>query len=223
MTNLELDEIFKISSKISITEVNKNYIIIDNVYENVDKVVEFVNTLEGSLNGIEKDQIENGYSQERSRCSSIPLNDEYIKLKNYIIEMSKKYFNVSIGVRDNDYIFNTVINKTENKDQKLQHWPHKDKGPITNLIYLDKISDAGTMFYKDPVFTNENRLDLLNILERGNGYYRDVTLLEKLGLAEAKQNRMVILKGDILHGAYYNNHNSYLNEKRITQLIFTTN
>lgn len=219
----ELDDIFKINKDIKVTEVTKDYIIIDNVYADVNKVLGFVKSLNGELNGITKDQELNKYSQTRKRISSLPLNDEYVKLTNFILEQITKHFNVTVKIKDHEYIFNTVINMLENKDQKLQHWPHTDRGPITNLIYLDEIAKAGTKFYKDPDITPENKEAILKTLERGNGYYRDISILEETGYCVPKQNRMVILNGSLLHGAFYEDHNAYLNKERVTQLVFTSN
>lgn len=192
--------LFEINPDYTITEINKDYIIIDNFYKNYDSLSVYVKDLKKD---IRTPNIEN-YKNCRTILKEVP--DSYKMLTNLIEDFSIKYFNRDNKVITNQVTFNSIELYKDYPDN-IQHWPHIDNG-TTGLIYLSE-DESGTVIYKD---TNIK-------FPIGSGYFRDISNLEIDKIIDSKSNRLVILNAVKLHGSYF--YKKILNQERILQIIFT--
>lgn len=90
----------------------------------------------------------------------------------------------------------------------LQHHPHTDFR-YNCLIYVDEVCSGGTALYEKAEVPNSESDNLLY----------DVSGLRHR-VIEAKPNRLVVFNGHQLHGGYIADHNAYLNDWRINQIMF---
>ena len=192
--------LFEINPEYNITEINKDYIIIDNFYKNYEDLSNYAKDLKKD---IRTPNIEN-YKNCRTSLTEIP--DSYKTLIKLIEDYSIKYFNRVNKVITNQVTLNSITLYKDYPDN-IQHWPHIDNG-TTGIIYLSE-EDSGTVIYKD----NDIKFPV------GNGYFRDISNLEIEKIIDAKPNRLVILNAVKIHGSYF--YKKILNKERISQIVFT--
>jgi hypothetical protein len=110
------------------------------------------------------------------------------------------------------YEFNYYKNIKLDVPKNLQHYPHMDYA-INCIIYMDEISSGGTAIYEtDSHIENKEATNLLY----------DISELNKT-VIEAKPNRLVMFKGHKYHGGYIEDHNKYVKDWRINQIMFFEN
>ena len=192
--------LFEINSEYTITEINKDYIIIDNFYKNYDSLSIYVKDLKKDIRTANNEN----YKNCRTVIKEIP--DSYKILTNLIEDYSIKYFNRENKVITNQVTLNSIELYKE-FPENIQHWPHTDIG-TTGLVYLSD-EESGTVIYKDT--------DLK--FPVGGGYFRDISKLEIDKIINSKPNRLVILNAVKLHGSYF--YKKILNQERISQILFT--
>ncbi|MEK9768160.1 MAG: hypothetical protein VW683_04475 [Betaproteobacteria bacterium] len=98
-------------------------------------------------------------------------------------------------------------------DNNIQFAPHKDPYTFASIIYLDKVSSGGTIFY-----TNEDDFDDY-VFEEHIDLLVDVKNCSSR-IVRAKPNRHIIFEGSSLHGGYIEDHQKYINDWRINQVLF---
>ena len=192
--------LFEINSEYTITEINKDYIIIDNFYKNYDSLSIYVKDLKKDIRTANNEN----YKNCRTVIKEIP--DSYKILTNLIEDYSIKYFNRENKVITNQVTLNSIELYKE-FPENIQHWPQTDIG-TTGLVYLSD-EESGTVIYKDT--------DLK--FPVGGGYFRDISKLEIDKIINSKPNRLVILNAVKLHGSYF--YKKILNQERISQILFT--
>jgi len=106
--------------------------------------------------------------------------------------------------------FNYYKNIKNNVSSDLQHHPHTDEITFNVVIYLDKICSGGTAIYDDMINLRNN--EHMNLLY-------DVSGLNKR-LIQAKPNRIAVFNGKLPHGGYIEDHNKYVNDWRVNQVLF---
>lgn len=209
------DELFEINESPLISFDNEYQVIyVDNFFKNYEDItnvlhntsVERWKTAENTRNFIDyydcRMVINNPYPSRD--LINRKINFYYSLISNYLKETNPLEFKQG-------YHFNYFKNKKYNLDSKYQHYPHKDLA--YNIIhYMDSFSNGGTAIYKD--INIENR-------EEYNLFY-DTSNLKIKKIIEAKPNRCVIFKGNVLHGGYINNHNIYCDNWRINLVNFVT-
>lgn len=222
MPNIDLEEVFKINEDYTLVEHTNDYVIIDNIYVNPDKVLEYVETLPKFVNRSINDQEINKYDQYRKYLPTHCLNIEKKKLNAIVVKYAREYFPKNSNIEDEDYVFINFENYLKDRPNNIQCFPHKDKGNITGLIYIDNIEDGGTMLYEKPVITESNKKTIEDIIDKNGSFLRDVTPLILKKKIQHKQNRLIIFKGGYnLHGGWIDDYNKYYNKKRIAQVMFT--
>lgn len=222
LSEYNLEEIFKINEDYTVVETTNDYVILDNIYVNIDKVLNFIEALPEYANRSINDEEENKYRQYRKYLPNSNDLLEKKKLDAIVVKYAREFFPKNSNIEDTDYVFIHFENHMKDRPEHIQCFPHKDKGNVTGLIYIDDIQDGGTMFYKKPEVTEENKLALENIGNKNGSFLRDISPMIKIRKLQHKQNRMVIFKGGYdIHGGWIDNHNAYLNKKRIAQVLFT--
>lgn len=133
--------------------------------------------------------------------------DETLQTIQQIIE---HYFNHQkpITLRTGLLEFNYFKNIKRDVSNNLQFFPHIDQS-YNALVYMDKVCSGGTSLY--PGIENLDNYEHDNLLF-------DVSSLDKK-IIRSKPNRMVIFRGDIYHGGYIENHNEYVDNWRINQVL----
>ncbi len=106
------------------------------------------------------------------------------------------------------YEFNYFRNIKRDVPNTRQHHPHTDFR-YNCLVYVDEICSGGTALYEKAAVPNTEDRDLLY----------DVSGLRKR-IIPAKPNRLVVFNGHQLHGGYIEDHNAYLDDWRINQIMF---
>jgi hypothetical protein len=130
-----------------------------------------------------------------------------------ISNLLKEYFGESSNFKLSNHpaVFNFYKNINKGVSSSLQHHPHVDNG-YNALVYLDKICSGGTALYDISPFKNNEQINLLY----------DITGISK-NIISSKPNRLVIFEGSIMHGGYIQDHNKYVNDWRINQVMFFEN
>jgi hypothetical protein len=149
--------------------------------------------------------------------SNNTLESRFYELYKEIINLCKRFFcdtNEKISFTDKNLSFNFYKNITKNISDKHQLYPHKEDY-INCIFYMDQISSGGTALY--PKIKNDN---FVTYREEEN-LLVDTSKMEKI-LIESKPNRLVLFDGNIYHGGYVKNHDEYLDNWRITQVLFLT-
>jgi hypothetical protein len=203
--------IFEINESCEVVSFEDEVLIVDNWYKNYDKMKNILlNTpvprwkwVEGGRNFLD-------YFDCRL---SLPVHFPTSKTNEYVgkyATLLNKFYKASdITLTSGLYEFNYYKNLKADVSSLMQHSPHVDF-TFNCIIYLDSICSGGTAVYDlEGPFENKEHENLLF----------DVSKLNKK-VIPAKPNRLVIFKGDRYHGGYIQDHNKYLNDWRINQVIF---
>lgn len=105
--------------------------------------------------------------------------------------------------------FNFFKHIKKDVSNNFQHYPHTDTY-FNCLVYMDKVCSGGTAIYKN--FGNQSNDEQINLLFDVSKYEKD--------MIQSKPNRLVIFPGTIPHGGYIEDHNKYVDDWRINQVIF---
>jgi len=127
-------------------------------------------------------------------------------IKSIITEFFGETKELNLKNKSAEYNYFKHINR--DLSNSFQHFPHFDYD-YNVLIYLDKINSGGTALYNMPVITNNESLNL----------FHDISLYPRMVVSSAP-NRMVIFDGRIMHGGYIEDHNKYVDDWRINQVMF---
>lgn len=202
---------FKINPNYKITH-NECAVIIDDWYLNYEDMYQILNNMpvarwkwaEGSRNFID-------YYDCRP-VFPVSITDERLLIQpgiSLIKNIIKEYFNDSIKLKlvTSPAEYNYYKNIKTGVSNSLQHFPHQDYN-YNAIVYLDKVNSGGTAFYNMPFVTNTEHLNLLH----------DVSNYPKM-IIESAPNRLVIFNGNIRHGGYIEDHDRYVNDWRINQVM----
>lgn len=202
---------------------DNNCIVIDNFYENVEELYQWISNRDYPLWKYYPERGETRNSLDYYDCRindkmSHP-NDDWMNDLQRVENLCKKYYRKAgytydIGIEINCFQTINVF------DNKFQHYPHSD-APLENtddfstlnmIVYLDKKEDGGTAVYDGAWITNQESKNLLYPVE-------EKFTLNKV--IEHKFNRCVIFPGNVLHGAYINNYENYCGDDwRFSQIRF---
>lgn len=117
----------------------------------------------------------------------------------------------NLELENNLLEFNFYKNIKKNVSSDLQHFPHVDF-KYNCIVYFDKICSGGTAIYPD--LKNLQNTESYNLLHNISNYKRI--------LIQSKPNRLVIFKGNFYHGGFIQNHNDYVDDWRMNQILFFT-
>lgn len=203
------NNLFKVNREFKIVYRDDRIIIIDDWYERYEEIYQILNYTPVD---VWKWCKETRNLLDYYDCRGIfPSHNKFI-LEDSINTIQKivlDNFNARIVARNKEEVwFNYFKNKVRNLSNNLQHLPHIDFA-YTSLVYMDKICNGGTAFYNIPPPENTEHINLMY----------DISGIEKIFLP-AKPNRMVIFKGDMTHGGYIEDHNLYIDNWRINQVMF---
>jgi hypothetical protein len=129
------------------------------------------------------------------------------------VELAREYYGVkSLRLMNHLYEFNYYKNVRTNVSSDLQHYPHVDH-QINCLVYMDDVCSGGTAVYEtSEAIPNKEEDNLLF----------NISKLNKK-VIQAKPNRMVMFRGTKYHGGYIEDHNKYVKDWRINQIMFFEN
>lgn len=208
------EELFETPRKVDVFSFENDVLIVDNWYKNYEDIKKILTNIpvpkwkcgEGSRNFID-------YLDCRT---VLPVNfpDESTSdnLKIYGDLIRQFYGFPEVYLQNYVYEFNYFKHIKEDVSRDLQHHPHVDY-VINCIVYMDEVSSGGTAVYEtDQAIENNEHINILY----------DVSGLKKT-VIEAKPNRMVMLRGTKYHGGYIEDHNKYINDWRINQVMFFQN
>lgn len=199
------DELFEINEDYVITSYKDNILIIDDFYKNFEDIYEILTNMAVPIYKTSKNSRNfKDYYDCRPIINSLNVATHREEIEQLCIE----FFNVDVKASPY-YEFNFYKNIKSDVDNKLQHFPHVDKA-LSAIIYFDKVSSGGTAFYPN--------MDHISNNEHENLLY-DISHLDKF-VIQAKPNRLVLFKGQIFHGGYIEDHDKYLNDWRINQVVY---
>jgi hypothetical protein len=209
--------------KYKIHSFKDNVLIIDNWYKNYDQIYKIITNMPlprwkwkpGSRNFIDYYDCRPILNIHYMSSADVPEDDWLKVINSYYGEIKSKiaeYYN------DKDVLiehtapleFNFYKNIKKNVSNKFQHYPHCDFA-YNCIVYLDKISSGGTALYKNIKQLPELLASAPDLL--------DVSSYEKI-VIPAKPNRLVIIPDGLFHGGYINNHNDYVDNWRMNQILF---
>ena len=134
-----------------------------------------------------------------------------IKINTVISKLIKDFYQVKekIYLQNSFLEFNVYKNIKKDIPNNLQHHPHIDHC-FNCIVYMDQVSSGGTAIYDTlvPIVNQEN----VNLLY-------DISGLD-FNLIESKPNRLVIFPGWFYHGGYIEDHNMYLDDWRVNNVMF---
>jgi hypothetical protein len=136
------------------------------------------------------DRAFNGVNQILSHIRTFYRDTSPLRLMNHLFE------------------FNYFRNIKRDMPNTLQHHPHTDFR-YNCLVYIDDVCSGGTALYEPATVPNTEEHNLLY----------DVSRIGKRVIA-SKPNRLVVFSGKQLHGGYIEDHNAYLDDWRINQIMF---
>ena len=172
---------------------NYEYVIIDNFYKRPDDINQCLK--QSWIQSWKKN--DNGHN----------FKDYYDCRSFYPIKENKteSFFKTFLNIENQycDVISTNVFSWINPPAQKFQFWPHQDSG-LNIIVYLDKICSGGTALYdKMPVIETSEDIDIRFDIEKAE---------LKVDLIQAVYNRCVVFNGQIPHGGYISNHESYTGE-----------
>ena len=199
--------LFDINPNITIAG-DENVIVIDNWYLNYESLYHILLNMpvprwkweEGSRNFID-------YFDCRPLFSTGNYDDRgTLIIKDVIRHFFNEQNHLELVNKVAEFNFYKNINK--NVSSSLQHHPHIDID-YNVVIYLDKVSSGGTALYELPNIPNNEHKNLLY----------NVDNIDKK-IIKAVPNRLVIFDGSKMHGGYIEDHNKYVDDWRINQIMF---
>jgi hypothetical protein len=207
------EELLEINSNYSVEYFeNAEILIVDNWYKNFDffyKIVSHLPLPRWKWSESGKNFVEYYDCRPTINTNFVDLEktDSFL---DHIKQLIRKNFkdNCELKLVNDILEFNFYKNIRTDVNSNLQHYPHKD-WKYNCIIYFDKISSGGTAIY--PNLTN------LKINESENLLY-DVSNLDK-NIILAKPNRLVVFSGKKFHGGFIANHNDYVKNWRINQVL----
>lgn len=186
-------------------------IVVDDVYKNYEKIHSMLQNMpvaKWKTSSTSKNFIE--YYDCRATLASPFVVKENVAIVKLIKNLIKEYFNQDNTLLENDILdFGFYKNIKKDVPNFLQHFPHKEDS-FNCLVYIDKICSGGTaLFDTDQHIVNQEHVHVLC----------DVSMYP-IDLITARPNRLVIFPGNTYHGAFIENHNLYVDNWRIVQLMF---
>lgn len=206
----DVDYLVEVNEEIEVV-VDDGVIIIDNFYKNFDALYDVCSNMhipswkksENSRNFIDYFDCRPVFQNSNP---GVNFYNKFSMLK----EIIQKVYEIDgeMYLDKPDITFNYYKNIEKNVSNNMQFYPHKDH-TFNCLVYIDHICSGGTALYNmDDIENKEDEYVLY-----------DVSGIEK-HVIEAKQNRMVIFHGDIMHGGYIKDHTKYENDWRINEVSF---
>jgi hypothetical protein len=205
------EDVFEINDACNVVSFEDDVLIVDNWYKNYAEIKHILlNTpvprwkwIEGGRNFV--DYFDCRLSLPVHFCTD--KTDEAMGKYAHLLNMF--YGASDITLTSGYYEFNYYKNLRADVSNSMQHLPHVDV-TFNCLVYLDSVCSGGTAVYDltEPPVNKEQE----NLLFDVSGLTKKVI--------PAKPNRLVIFKGDRYHGGYVEDHNKYLNDWRINQVIF---
>jgi hypothetical protein len=192
---------------------NEKILIVDNWYKNFDLLQEIV--LQLPVTCWKTSQNGKNFVEYYDCKSSIGVHSEVDKkitshYTNTILNLIEQFFKEkNLQIENGLLEFNFFKNIKKNVDSKLQHFPHKDS-KYNCIIYFDNVSSGGTAIYPE-IEKLENK-EHMNIMFDVSEY--------QINLIQSRPNRLVIFEGNKFHGGYIENHNQYVDNWRINQVLF---
>jgi hypothetical protein len=211
------EELFEINEKSKVSSFDNDILIIDDFYTNYDDIIKVLNNIPVPVwKRSDKFPSRNFIDYYDCRPTiNIPFpQTKVFKLLETISNYISFYFkdHRKFKLMSDLFEFNYYKNVKRNVSSNLQHHPHIDYD-YNCIIYLDEVSSGGTAFYDELNDLQNN--ESVNLLH-------DVSLMNKK-IVPSKPNRLVIFSGWRYHGGYIQNHNDYLNDWRINQILFLQN
>lgn len=204
------EDVFEINSSHRVRyDEQLKVVIVDNWYKNLSEIQNVLSNLpavrwkwtENSRNFVD-------YYDCRPIIPFHYETDKAYRTADKVANILFDYFNAfEVELENNLYEFNFYKN-IRTPANNLQANPHTDNS-FNCIIYLDNICSGGTALYDMPPIDNTEDENLLI----------DVSNFPKR-IIEAKPNRLVLFDGRILHGAYIKNHEEYVNDWRMNQIMF---
>lgn len=206
------NDLFKINPNHKITH-NECVVIVDDWYLNYEEMYHVLINMpvarwkwvEGGRNFIDYYDCRPVFPVSASDIRlSIQPGIELIKL------IIKTYFGDSrnLELRGDPAAYNYYKNIKKGVSNSLQHFPHRDSN-YNAIVYLDKVSSGGTAMYNMPSVNNSEHLNILH----------DVSNYPKM-IVNSAPNRLVIFDGSMMHGGYIEDHDLYVDNWRINQVMF---
>lgn len=186
-------------------------VVVDEIYKNYSSIYSMLQNMpvsrwKSSPNS--KNFVD--YFDCRATLASPFTITENLSIIKLIKDLIKKYFNKDSVELENDVLdFGFYKNIKKDIPKALQHFPHKEES-FNCLIYIDQICSGGTALY--------NFAETIINQEHSNLLYNISNL--QVDLIRSKPNRLVIFPGWTYHGAFIENHNAYVDNWRINQLMF---
>ena len=194
-----------------ITAFKNNILVIDNWYKNY---VEIYKMLQNTPVPIWKSNLNGRNFVDYLDCRPI-LNFNFVNVDELMsIDLLRCLIQTHFKIKKNlnlinkEFTFNYFKHINKNVSLNMQLHPHVDDN-FNAIIFLDRVCSGGTAIYDSFYGENNEHINLLV----------DTSKYEKI-LIESKPNRLVLFNGLRPHGGYIADHNKYVDDWRINQVLF---
>lgn len=204
------ETLFEINPDYKVTSFENGVLVVDSWYKNYDAIHNVLQNMPVPI--WKRHEYGRNFVDYYDCRPAIPVNYPTKKLQDILEhypQLISKYFNVPNTEHVNQpFEFNYFKNIKKNVSPSLQHFPHTDFN-FNCIVYLDRIASGGTAIYEIDSIYGAEEFNLMH----------DVSNYPKI-IIEAKPNRLVIFDGNQYHGGYISNHNHYVDNWRINQVLF---
>ena len=204
------EELFETRDNFDIVSFDDGILIIDNWYKNYNGILDILSNTpvpiwkrsSGGRNFIDY------YDCRPSLNVNFPTDKTRKNLQIYY-DLLYQYYQINQAkIITRLYDFNFYKNIKKGIGNNIQHRPHVD-GDVNCLIYLDPICSGGTAIYE----INEKPIG-----QEDDNLLVDISSYNKK-IIKAKPNRMVMFRGEKYHGGYIEDHDRYVDQWRMNQVI----
>lgn len=213
-TPILTNDLFKFSDDIQ-PYVDDDVIIIDNIYQEFDKITNLLSNIVAP-----NWKINNKSRNFKDYYDCRPIIPVWRPNRNILLPLQKICDLIEStycvkGVKATSprlkefNLFKHINLPDQDPNKDMQFFPHVDS-PFTAIITIDSVCSGGTAIYDiDSNFSNEETTYL----------FCDVSSFPKK-VIPSKPNRMIIFESTRYHGGYIDDHKKYLNDWRMNEVIF---
>lgn len=208
-----IDQLMQVNPNMELVEQTDDYIVFDNFYSNYEQIYSLLEHIPAPAWKYNTDDTRNfiDYYDCRPVLPWATLRPivHIEALTKIIRDTWKERANIVSIANPVEFNFFKSINVDVIGDRQM--FPHVDND-YTAIIYMDKVCDGGTAFYTN---CNPNKIPYTE----QDDLFVDVSMYEK-HVVQSKPNRLVLFRGQAVHGGYVNDYNSYKDTWRMNQVVF---
>jgi len=204
------EDLFELNSNLK-PKFNGEVIIIDNIFKNYEEILKVCNNMSVETWKITPTSRNfKDYYDCRLIVNNFFYSNKINNRLNLLISYIRKYFKEKNDLKvEKELKINYFKHLKNNISSNYQFFPHYDYN-YNAIFYIDPFENGGTALYENVNIDNKEEENILF----------DISTLKIKQIIKSKPNRVVIFRGNQLHGGYIENHNIYYYNWRINLVNF---